>query len=255
VADVSTHELSVRDGVVVKRFRSWARGEPAREWMILRLLDERAPGLGPAPVRADLDGDPPSVTMSLVPGVPLAAAPTPPQHDALAAALCRLWTVPVAGLPPRRYLPDEVASTLMRDLAGRRFGGSTVDTAVAAALEFLATPWVEAPDPVLGHSDPNVANYLWDGDRVRIVDFEDAGRSDRAYELATLVEHLAARGGDWEPFLDRFDVDRDRLLAGRCTAAALWLHTLLTVEPARRRNPPGTARRQAEHLLSLLRRR
>src|SRR5688572_19217498 len=151
VTDVSTHELSVRDGVVVKRFRSWARGEPAREWTILRLLDEHARGLGPAPVRADLDGDPPSVTMSLVPGVPLAAAPTAQQLDALAAALCRLWTVPVAGLPPRRYLPDEVAATVTRDLAGRRFGESTVDTAIAAAVDFVATPWVEAPDPVLGH--------------------------------------------------------------------------------------------------------
>jgi len=250
---VSTHELSVVDGVVVKRFRSWARGEPAREWLILRQLAEHAPGLGPAPVRADLDADPPSVTMSLVPGVPLTAAPTAPQLDALAAALCRLWTVPADGLPPRRYLPDEVARTVRRDLTGRRFGDSTVDTAVAGALEFLAAPVVHGPETVLGHSDPNVTNYLWDGARVRIVDFEDAGRSDRAYELATLAEHLSARGGDWEAFLGRFDVDRDRLLAGRRTAAALWLHTLLTLDAARARNPPGAARRQAEHLLTLLR--
>jgi len=88
---------------------------------------------------------------------------------------------------------------------------------------------------------------------VRIVDFEDAGSSDRAYELATLVEHLSARGGDWEPFLARFDVDADRLLAGRRTAAALWLHLLLTVEAARRRNPPDAPRLQAERLLDLLR--
>src|SRR5687768_13573890 len=134
---MSTHDLEVGDGVVVKRFRSWARGEPAREWLILRLLGLHAPGLGPAPIRADLDGDPPSVTMSLVPGVALTATPTPPQLGALASALCRLWTVPVAGLPPRRYLPDEVTRIVLRDLTGRRFGDSTVDSAVAASLEFL----------------------------------------------------------------------------------------------------------------------
>jgi thiamine kinase-like enzyme len=36
---------------------------------------------------------------------------------------------------------------------------------------------------VVAHGDPNLANYLWDGTRVRIVDFEDAGRGDRTVEL------------------------------------------------------------------------
>jgi len=43
-----------------------------------------------------------------------------------------------------------------------------------------------------------LANYLWDGHRIRIVDFEDAGRSDVAYELASLVEHLSARDTEWD---------------------------------------------------------
>jgi len=250
---VSTHELRVRDGVVVKRYRSWDRGEPRREWRVLRLLAEHAPGLGPQPLDAEPDGDPPTVTMSLVPGSPLAASPEPAQLDGLEAALRRLWTVPTEGLPPRRYPAAEAAPIVARDLARRRFGESTVDKAVAAAVEFLAEPYPAATETVLGHSDPNVANYLWDGAVVRIVDFEDAGTSDPAYELATLVEHLSARGGDWEPFLARFDVDADRLLAGRRTAAALWLHLLLTVEAARRRNPPDATRLQAERVLHLLR--
>jgi len=158
-----------------------------------------------------------------------------------------------ARLSPRRYPQAEAAPLVARELAGRRFGESTVDKAVAAAVEFLAQPYPVVTETVLGHNDPNVANYLWDGEAVRIVDFEDAGSSDRAYELATLVEHLSARGGDWEPFLARFDVDADRLLAGRRTAAALWLHLLLTVEAARRRNPPDAPRLQAERLLDLLR--
>jgi hypothetical protein len=38
-----THDVSIgpERGVVTKRFRSWARHEPAREWAALRLLDGR----------------------------------------------------------------------------------------------------------------------------------------------------------------------------------------------------------------------
>ena len=57
----TTHEVCIDKDrrQVVKRFRSWDRGEPAREWAALTLLAESAPGLAPAPLRADLDGDPP----------------------------------------------------------------------------------------------------------------------------------------------------------------------------------------------------
>jgi len=48
---------------------------------------------------------------------------------------------------------------------------------------------------VLGQGDGNLANFLWDGGQVRIVDFEDSGPSDRAFELAVLVEHLSAVAG------------------------------------------------------------
>src|SRR5439155_24865283 len=39
-----------------------------------------------------------------------------------------------------------------------------------------AAPQVTVP----GHRDPNLANYLWDGQRVRVVDLEDAAVSDPA---------------------------------------------------------------------------
>src|SRR4051794_32299866 len=51
---------------------------------------------------------------------------------------------------------------------------------------------LDAGDPVLGQGDSNLANFLWDGTEVRIVDFEDSGPSDRAFELADLVEHISA---------------------------------------------------------------
>ena len=68
----STHELDIGAEQVTKRFRSWERGEPAREWHALVSLRQFAPGLAPAPLGADLTGDPPHVTMSRLPGVPLA---------------------------------------------------------------------------------------------------------------------------------------------------------------------------------------
>jgi len=45
---------------------------------------------------------------------------------------------------------------------------------------------------VLGHGDPSLANFLWDGGRIRLVDFEDSGPSDRTFELAILTEHISA---------------------------------------------------------------
>lgn len=108
---------------------------------------------------------------------------------------------------------------------------------------------------MLGHGDPNLANYLWDGTRIRIVDFEDAGVSDTAYELGTLVEHLSARDTRWDGFLARFDVDEDRLLTARRVMAAFWLYLLLPTNPLTRRsrpNPPDAVERQAARLLSLM---
>ena len=41
----STHDIEIADGHVIKRFRSWDRGEHQREWQALNVLAEFAPGL------------------------------------------------------------------------------------------------------------------------------------------------------------------------------------------------------------------
>jgi hypothetical protein len=105
---------------------------------------------------------------------------------------------------------------------------------------------------VLGHRDGNLANYLWDGRRVRIVDLEDAAISSPEMELANLVEHLSAHRINSDGFCARFDVDPDRLRAARRLWAMFWLRLLLPGGPAQRRNPPGTADAQARRLLTLL---
>src|SRR5689334_13327924 len=100
----ATHEIQVDAGrgVVTKRFRSWDRGEPVREWKALTLLAEFAPGLAATPVRADLTADPPVIEMSWLSGGPLGGASlSAAQAEALALALQRLWDA-----VPRHRLTD-----------------------------------------------------------------------------------------------------------------------------------------------------
>jgi thiamine kinase-like enzyme len=111
---------------------------------------------------------------------------------------------------------------------------------------------------VLGQGDSNLANFLWDGHQVRLVDFEDSGPSDRAFELALLVEHISAWSDarlDAGTFLDLFELttaETARLLQFRRLAALFWLTLLRPGSRASRRDPPGTLKHQADRLLALL---
>ncbi|MBF9071687.1 aminoglycoside phosphotransferase [Streptacidiphilus sp. NEAU-YB345] len=129
-------------------------------------------------------------------------------------------------------------------------------------LAWLADSGLEGAVPpnvpwVFGAGDGNLANYLWDGTRVRIVDFEDSGSSDRPFELAEITEHVGSWVGtplDAEAFLDLFDLtdaERARLPDCRRLLALVWLF-LLSFDDPRRRNPSGTAERQAARLVRLL---
>jgi hypothetical protein len=105
--------------------------------------------------------------------------------------------------------------------------------------------WSSGPDPglllapapsVLAHGDPSPANYLWDGRRVVLVDFEDAGWRDRAVELADLVEHAQSRNtpaAAWGRVLDRLGLDgreRARHRAARRLFGLFWLFWLTLLD-------------------------
>jgi aminoglycoside phosphotransferase len=265
----STHDVTVLGDRVVKRFRSDGRGEYRREWRALHLLARHAPGLAPEP----LDGDPRTavITMTRLPGAPLGAEPLEPrQVDALGAALDRLHhAVPadtVAACDPVIGHPAAFVPRVTAALAGHAgpTDDPTVTTACEAARQWLASAEARAlcgPGdlrPVFGRDDHNPPNFLWDGTRARLVDFEDSGCSDRPSELACLVEHLGARCTPdrvWEDMLGRVGLDaaeRARLRAARRLHAAFWLAVLLPGRSGARRNPPGTLHRQAGRLLGLL---
>jgi Phosphotransferase enzyme family len=273
--------------VVVKSFIQAHRGEPEREWRALTLLAEHAPGLAPEPIRADLAAHPPVIEMSLLPGDPLGGRPlTAEQESALVRALGQLWqSVPVSRVVP---LPGEAGNeaqlvSVVRELAIQAQDPGddpVVRAAHSAGLTWLSwavgqsgrlagqdshaepgggsgTGWPALP-AVYGQGDANLANFLWDGARIRIVDFEDSGVSDRAFELAVLVEHLSAwsdSGLDGDMFLRAFELggaERARLADCRRLAALFWLLCLRPGGEASLRNPPDTLRVQAERLLGLL---
>jgi hypothetical protein len=288
---VRSHEVSVdpeRD-IVVKRFIQADRGEPAREWRALTLLAEHAPGLAPEPIRADMDADPPIIEMSLLPGEPLGARPlTPDQESALVRAMGQLWqSVPVGRvtqvpgeLGNEAQLVSAVTALAVQD---RESGDDpVVHRATSAGLNWLTWAVGESgglagqdsdadPDPdgrrgtgwprlvrVFGQGDGNLANFLWDGERVRIVDFEDSGVADRAFELSIFIEHRSVWSEsrlDGDEFIRAFELtaaERARLADCRRLAALYWL---LRLPPDREQVPgsqPGMLRPQAERLLALL---
>ncbi len=245
-----THVVEITGSVLTKRYVSWARDEPNREWAALTSISQHAPDLVPRPL--EHCSSLPSIAMTLVPGAPLSGSLTRRQLDALGNSLRLLWSIPSDDLLPidMPALVDRVRIGLavLRDVPG------VIGSAARAWLDAADDDLTDVHDPVVAHGDPNLENYLWDGTRIRIVDFEDAGRGDLAVELANLVEHLSGRGTDWTGFAERFAVDPDRFHTARCLWAAFWLTLVGPGGPSAARNPAGTAEAQAERVLGLVRR-
>ena len=121
--------------------------------------------------------------------------------------------------------------------------------AYRAALAWLDSGSADGPasvtgQPVFAQCDPNLANHLWDGHSVHLVDFEASGRGDRATELADFVEHVtvwAHPGIHADTFLDRFDLnpgERQQITQLRRLFGAFWVMRLLPSGSAYHRNPP-----------------
>jgi Ser/Thr protein kinase RdoA (MazF antagonist) len=231
------------------------------------LLAEFAPGLAAAPVRADLAADPPMIEMSRLLGVPLGGTPlSAAQAGALALALDRIWNaVPRARLTDL-YRPEPNVSQLARRVTAMLAARRAIDDRALVCRAWQAgADWFSGgaldnlnDDVVLGQGDCNLANFLWDGTQVRIVDFEDSGPSDRAFELAVLVEHISAWSDadlSADAFLALFDLsaaEQVKVREYRRLSALFWLMMLLPGSPAQHRNPAGTLERQAARLLLLL---
>ncbi|WP_327388082.1 MULTISPECIES: phosphotransferase [unclassified Streptomyces] len=263
-----THAVELAADQVVKRFSSGGNGRAGREWRALTLLAAYAPGLAPVPGTADLAAEEPTVVMSRLAGIPLRGCPLGgKQVKALADAVNELHAaVPADVLRQVPVRPGQQGDLIVQIkewavTVRPRIDGS-VGQAMDDGLRWLARSGLSSDDasrvpPVFGPGDGNLANYLWDGSRVRVVDFEDSGRSDRAFELAEITEHV----GSWvehpldvPAFLACFDLaaaEEARLRDCRRLLALVWLF-LLAFDHKNVRNPPGTVERQADRLCRLL---
>ena len=257
------HEVTIDRDVVRKRYRRTSRGEPWREWAALVLLDEHAPDLAPRPLARE--DDPPVVVMSRVAGRPVDTVLTPTLMTAVLAAYRTLFAVPVQPDTPLRHwhpsaflrnnaewIEEEHARTDLPDAVRRALGATR-------AWHADRPPGLdEIRDPVVAQGDGKVDNMLWDGTRVRLVDFEGFGVGDLAFEVADLAEHVSARLPglrDPDVVVEGFDLDEDRLErvhAYRVVLATFWLLMLLPGNPGHGRNPAGSDEQQAVHLLALL---
>ncbi|SDL25449.1 Phosphotransferase enzyme family protein [Nonomuraea maritima] len=250
-----THELTYVGSRVVKRFVDGKAGAAEREWRALGLLARYAPGLAPEPIA--FDGG--AVTMSRLPGESLRGlSPLKVPLTALAEALAELHAaVPsevLSTLPVRPWQVDAVAVWVRERAAGWLPRDPEADRAVREGLRWLESwrPGEAGVTPVFGAGDGNLSNFLWDGFRVRVVDFEDSGSSDRAWELAELAEHVSMWVDGEVGIAELFELDpleSRRLLECRRLQALVWLFLLSHEGP---RNPPGTFRRQVERTLAVL---
>ncbi|MEV0232282.1 phosphotransferase [Nonomuraea sp. NPDC050786] len=231
------HSVEVRSDVVIKRYRVRRYDEPEREWRALRLLDEHEPGLAPAPVAAELTADPPTVVMSRLDGAAVSGEIAGKLVDALAEAVTGVQrAIPARELermPARAGHPVELLR-LVREQAAAVEPDPLRAEALRAARAWVARPALEQVlaqpgTPVFGTGDGNIANYLWDGTKVRVIDFEYSGRSDRAFELAEVSEHIAVWENDpagMTAVLERLELTAEesaRLTECRRLIALFWL--------------------------------
>lgn len=241
-----THTIEISGSTVTKRFTSWSRDEPTREWTALTLLSKAVPDLVPTPLTRSTT----VITMTRTPGEPLDGSLTSTQLTAVSNALGTLWTVPPEGLAQ-----TDLAAVLSRTHTGLAVLRETDGVIAEAATAWLDNPprdLTDVPDPVVAHGDPNLSNYLWDGSRVRVIDFEDAGLGDRTVELANLVEHLSWRATDPTTLVRRFAPEPERYQAARQLWAGFWLMLIGPGGPSAHRNPPGTAEAQARRVVRLV---
>ncbi len=265
----STHDVTIGEDTVVKRYRSFDRGEPEREWHALSLLHHHCSDLAPEPLTFNRDEGVPTITMSRVPGVPLGSAPlTHNQVDAVADAISRLHhALPLAELARVGDRRSGHRELLVDVKPWSREPHAPVSPLVTRAME-AALPWLDgfsasdlegsSVDPVFTLGDGNLGNFMWDGERCRLVDFEDSGLSHAAFEAADFVEHPSAwlQGRfDAGALLGALDFPADQQQALRdCRRlfAFFWLLMLLPGNPGHERNPIGSVDRQAARLLALL---
>lgn len=180
--------------------------------------------------------------MELLPGSHLGnVALTASQLVELEVAYKALYQITPATLGERLWAIDWDIRFLvewMRDHLPVLVNAGHEDEAAAEAASLMGD-WLDSDDPayfleasdcvVFTRGDQNMANAMWDGKRIRFVDFEYCGWNDLSRDLSLVTDHVqsyATSVEDWNTFLAQFDLtsaQRRRLQAGRRRQALSWL--------------------------------
>ena len=225
------------EALCLKCYRVDERRRAEREWQILSALHQAECSVSPTPYCLDFDPAAPITVMERLPGQPLGSLNLgEPELSALAQALQELHSLTPGMLPSIVWPVDSnalarlgrVRAEIKRLLSLRQKDEHLIHG--AAWLTGPEASLLERPaDPVFSRGDPNLANCLWDGRRVRIVDYEYGGWTDRAFDLADLVEHTQSRAtpeAEWLWFVSQFSLSPDeatRFAASRRLLSLFWL--------------------------------
>lgn len=233
--------------ICVKLYKADGRNRADREWEALQILSRNCPGLAPEPLWYDAHPEFPVVGMTYIRGKQLNQLHV---NDImlceLANALERIFSI---ASDHSSYLEARISAVPQciqrieqwgENLSAQNhpsWDGHYLDEALR-----LFRVWRNSGDkqtlsepvaPVFARGDPNLANCLWHRRKLYLVDFEYAGLSDLAFELADAVEHLNARAVDdkaWAKFVERFIPLGDELYhrfdAARRTLSLLWVMLL-----------------------------
>ncbi len=227
----------------IKLYRVDDRRRAEREWQSLSLLHQSNIRIAPQPFWSDVLSDVPAVGMEYIDGVPLSQqAVGHYEMLCLAKTLQQLYAI----TPERCDYPYVAIGRACERLEKLSLWSQQLDTfklhPLGSTIRDLLHQWpldkdatilcLPAP-PVFSSGDPNLANCLWDGSSIQCVDFEYAGWSDLAFELADLLEGLFARQISdtcWELFLEQFDLAapdiQARFSSARRLCAMYWIFLL-----------------------------
>ena len=204
------------------------------------MLIDRVPGLCPQPL--SWNSVPAWLLMELLPGSHLGnVALTESQLVELGAAYKALYQITPTTLGERLWVIDwdiRFHVEWMRDHLPMLVNAGCEDEAAAEASSLMGD-WLDSDDPawfletsdwiVFARGDQNMANAMWDGERIRFVDFEYCGWNDLPRDLSLVTDHVQSYATPiegWNIFLEQFDLtptQHRRLQAGRRRQALSWL--------------------------------
>lgn len=231
---------------VLKTFRPDRALRVRREWGGLCLLQERGLHFAPTPCYRSESPAPALLLMRHIPGEHLGEKHlSPTQLQALAARIRDLHAIAPETLSYPLWHsyadPTRFVQALQKELEPLRQLPTTPEH--TETLRLLTT-WLAGPDPQIlatappalafTRGDANLANNLWDGQELRILDFEGCGWRDPSIDLSFFVEHISSRRTPheaWLSFVEGFNLsnaEHRRFRAAQRRMALSWLVRICT---------------------------